>query len=59
MIKYPRNGYSIPHERVFKMDLENLVCEGEPFTALTVVVFMIVNNVASNRKFKIQLSTNM
>ena len=26
MIKYPRKGRSIPHERVFKMDYENLVC---------------------------------
>ena len=26
MIKYPRKGWSIPHERVFKMDYENLVC---------------------------------
>ena len=26
MIKYPRKGRSIPHERVFTMDLENLVC---------------------------------
>ena len=27
MIKYPRRRkYSIPHERVFKMDYENLVC---------------------------------
>ena len=25
MIKYPRKGRSIPHERVFTMDFENLV----------------------------------
>ena len=25
MIKYPRKGQSIPHERVFTMDFENLV----------------------------------
>ncbi|XP_065898553.1 1-phosphatidylinositol 4,5-bisphosphate phosphodiesterase delta-4-like [Dysidea avara] len=25
MTKYPRNGNSLPHERVFKMDLENLM----------------------------------
>ena len=25
MIKYPRKGRSIPHERIFKMDFENLV----------------------------------
>ena len=25
MIKYVRNGRTLPHERVFKMDLENLV----------------------------------
>jgi len=25
MIKYIRNGRSLPHERVFKMDLENVV----------------------------------
>ena len=41
MIKYPRNGHSIPHERVFKMDFENLVCEDESFTVFTVVVFTI------------------
>ena len=29
MIKYPRKGQSIPHERVFKMDSENLVCVDE------------------------------
>ena len=26
MIKYPRKGHSIPHERVFQMDPRNLVC---------------------------------
>ena len=34
MIKYPRKGgRSIPHERVFKMDFENLVCKDESFIA--------------------------
>lgn len=26
MIKYAREGRSIPHERVFKLDNDNLVC---------------------------------
>ena len=55
MIKYPRKakGRSLPHERVFKMDFENLVCEDESFTAFIVVIFMIADNVASNGRFKI------
>ena len=54
MIKYPRKGHSIPHERVFKMDFENLVCEDESFTTFIIsFLIIIVNNVASNRKFKI------
>ena len=36
MIKYPRKGHSIPHERVFKMDFENLVCAIESFAAFII-----------------------
>ena len=52
MIKYPRKGHSIPHERVFKMDFENMVCAVQSFAAF-IMLFLIVNNVAPNRKFKI------
>ena len=43
----------MPHERVFKMDFENLVCKDESFIAFNVVIFAIVDNVASNRRLKI------
>ena len=31
MIKYARNGKTIPHERVLKMDANNLVCNSTDF----------------------------
>ena len=41
MIKYPRKrkGQSLPHERVFKMDFENLVCKDESFIAQFIIVY--------------------
>ena len=47
MVKFPRKGRSLPHERVFTMDSENLVCKDESFRVQFIIVLsMTVNNVA-------------
>ena len=56
MTKYPRKrkSNSLPHERVFTMDYENLVGNYKYHYLDIIVCIYIVNNVASNRIFQVQ-----